>query len=98
LLERVAGDHPDVLDEPAPLIVFDQFADSSLNFTIRAFVGSTDKRLSVTHELHTRIDEAFRQAGIEIAFPQRDLHLRTIPNAWKVGVDRPAVNGENLDS
>lgn len=81
ILERVIKENPDVLEEPKPKITFDMFADSSLNFTIRAFVGAMDKRLPVTHQLHTAIDDAFRVAGIQIAFPQRDLHLRSVPES-----------------
>ena len=79
LLEQILRDHPHVLEDPAPLVIFDQFDESTLNFTLRAFIGSLNKRLTVTHDVHVAIDTAFREAGIEIAFPQRDLHVRTIP-------------------
>ena len=39
-------------------------------------------RLKVVDDLHTQIDDEFRKAGIEIAFPQTDLHIRTVPNQW----------------
>ncbi len=84
LLEKILHDHPHVLEKPAPLVVFDQFDESTLNFTLRAFIGSLDKRLPVTHDVHVAIDTAFREAGIEIAFPQRDLHLRTIPEELRL--------------
>ena len=86
LLQQILRDHPDVLEEPAAMVVFDQFADSTLNFTIRAFVASLDKRLPVTHDVHMAIDTVFREAGIEIAFPQRDLHLRSVPETMQVGI------------
>ena len=78
LLLKVARNHPIVLDEPEPLATFDRFADSSLNFTLRCFLPNLDDRLAVIHELHSEIDRQFRQANIEIAFPQQDLHVRTI--------------------
>ena len=77
LLEKAVGDHPEVMDDPAPLVTFDGFGDSSLTFVARCFLARMDKRLQTIHELHTAVDQAFREAGIEIAFPQRDVHLRS---------------------
>ncbi|HUG20818.1 MAG TPA: hypothetical protein VMM56_17650, partial [Planctomycetaceae bacterium] len=58
--------------------VFDRFGDSALNLTLRCFLADFEDRLNVIHELHTAIDRKFKQAKIEIAFPQMDLHLRSI--------------------
>jgi len=69
--------NPDVLDEPAPSVFFMGFGDSSLDFEIRAYVNETSKRLRVTHELNTAIAKALADAGIEIPFPQRDIHVRS---------------------
>lgn len=77
ILERVVSEHPDVMGEPGPLINFDTFGDSSLNFTLRFFLANLDRRIGVTHEINTAIAKAFQQANIEIPFPQRDLHLRS---------------------
>ncbi|MFC1597084.1 mechanosensitive ion channel domain-containing protein, partial [Planctomycetota bacterium] len=77
LLEKVAREHPEVLDDPPPRVTFEAFGDSSLNFVARCYLPNLDKRLQTIHELHTAIDQAFREAGIEIAFPQRDVHLRS---------------------
>ncbi|MEM8875203.1 MAG: mechanosensitive ion channel domain-containing protein [Planctomycetota bacterium] len=68
---------PAVLDEPAPSVLFIGFGDSSLDFEVRAFVSDLSKRLPTLHELHIAIDAALRSEGIEIPFPQRDLHLRS---------------------
>jgi potassium efflux system protein len=77
LLLQVARAHPKVIDDPAPLATFEGFGDSTLNFVLRAYLEDFDGRLSIMSELHTAIDEAFKEAGIEIAFPQLDLHLRS---------------------
>jgi potassium efflux system protein len=77
LLRKVADEHPRVLDDPAPLITFDQFGDNALNFTLRCYLPSMEKRLATVNELHMAIDKAFREAGITIAFPQRDVHFDT---------------------
>jgi len=77
LLAQVAADNPNVLEDPAPLVTFEGFGDSTLNLFLRAYLPSLDNRLAVITELHTAIDEQFKKAGIEIAFPQRDLHVRS---------------------
>ncbi len=79
LLLRAAEENPRILDEPAPIAVFENFADSSLAFTLRAHVGSVDDLLPAKSELHFAVDKAFRAAGIEIAFPQSDIHIRSLP-------------------
>ncbi|WP_343225921.1 mechanosensitive ion channel domain-containing protein [Luteolibacter marinus] len=79
LLLKVAGENERILADPAPMAVFDNFADSSLAFILRAHVGSVDDLLPARNELHFAIDDAFRKAGIEIAFPQTDIHIRSMP-------------------
>jgi len=78
ILLKVCAHHPEVLEEPMASATFDGFGDSTLNFTVRCFLPKLDNRLLTIHELHTAIDQEFRKANIEIAFPQRDLHLRSI--------------------
>ncbi|MBN1908401.1 MAG: mechanosensitive ion channel [Pirellulales bacterium] len=82
LLLKIATEHPRVLEDPAPRVTFEGFGDSALTFVLRCFLPSLEKRLDVIHSLHTSIDKAFREAGIEIAFPQRDVHVRTISPAF----------------
>jgi potassium efflux system protein len=77
ILLEVAADHPRVLDDPAPIATFEQFADSSLNLLLRAYLPDLENRVGAITELHTEINKRFAAAGIEIAFPQRDLHLRS---------------------
>jgi potassium efflux system protein len=81
ILQRIVRDHHSVVDDPPPNVTFEEFGDSSLNYVVRCYIAMKDMpaRLQVVHELHTAIDDAFREANIEIAFPQRDLHLRSVP-------------------
>lgn len=71
--------NPDVLVEPPYSVFFVGFGDSALNFEIRAYVDSIDKRLRVTHALNVAIERALREAGIGIPFPHREVILRTAP-------------------
>lgn len=78
LLEVVQA-HPLVLNEPAPRVLFLKFGDSSLNFEIWCYVRELGDRMTLVHDLHVRIHQSLRERGIEIPFPQRDLHIRTLP-------------------
>lgn len=78
LMVQVARRHPDVVDDPAPFATFEQFGDNSLLLTMRAFILDLNKRWAISTDLHEGVATAFAKAGIEIAFPQRDLHLRSV--------------------
>jgi len=82
VLSEVARECWRVLRDPPPQVLFLGFGDSSLSFELRVYIRSVNNFLPVRHELHMNIDKAFREAGIEIAFPQRDLHLRSVPQEW----------------
>ncbi len=84
LVERVLLDvakaHPGVIsDNPeyVPRVVFMNFGESSLDFQLRAYIPDVDRRMRISSDLRFAIDRAFREHGIEIPFPQRDLHIRT---------------------
>ncbi|MCS7303722.1 MAG: mechanosensitive ion channel [Thermoguttaceae bacterium] len=77
LLEEILQSHPLILRDPAPLVTLENFGDSSLQFTIRAYLPVLDKRLQTIHELYTAIHNRFQQEGIEIPFPQRHVHIRS---------------------
>ena len=64
-----------------PQVLFLSFGESSLDFELRVWVLDADNRLKAKSELHQAIDRRFREAKIEIAFPQRDLHLRSLDEA-----------------
>lgn len=66
-----------VMENPAPLVTFEEFGDSSLNFVVRCHVPVISMRLATIHALHREIQRRFKQADIEIPFPQRDLHIRS---------------------
>ena len=78
ILLETARKNPNVLDDPAPTVTFSNFGDSALQFDVRVFVPHPDYSLRTRHMLHMQIEEALVAAGIEIPFPQRDLHIRSV--------------------
>lgn len=77
ILYEVALRNPDVLPDPPPVVLFKRFGESSLDFELRVHCANPDVYIGMQHSLHMEIDHAFRDAKIEIAFPQRDLHIRS---------------------
>ena len=76
ILLDVATRHPLVLNTPPPHALFDEFGESSLNFILRVYMSTRDVYLQLRHSLMVEILAEFRKAQIEIAFPQRDIHIR----------------------
>ncbi|MEJ2593502.1 MAG: hypothetical protein P8178_19335 [Candidatus Thiodiazotropha sp.] len=62
---------------PAPVATFDAFGDKALSLVLRTYLGAMENRLATITGLHEAINRKFNEAGISIAFPQRDLHLDT---------------------
>ncbi|MBT8119285.1 MAG: mechanosensitive ion channel [Gammaproteobacteria bacterium] len=90
-LLKVAEESDDIAKTsylPKPIVLFREFGDSSLNFELRVFLHNVDSRLSVISDLNFAIDKAFREAGIEIPFPQRDLHVRSLPDNFDQNNDK----------
>jgi small-conductance mechanosensitive channel len=79
LLLGVARGHADVLGHPPPDVIFKGFGDSSLDFELRVWTKAmVDQAPMLKSDLYFAIFEAFRENAIEIPFPQRDLHLRSV--------------------
>jgi small-conductance mechanosensitive channel len=81
---------------PKPVVLFRAFGESSLDFELRVFLRDIDNRLSVISELNFAIDKAFREEGIEIPFPQRDLHVKSLPENLAQNINHNS--GEKDDS
>jgi len=77
VLRTVVEDHPDILQSPAPMFLFEEFGDSSLNFNLRFWTASPETWLQLRSEISVNIYHALKKNGIEIPFPQRDLHFRS---------------------
>jgi small-conductance mechanosensitive channel len=94
LLLKEAADHEDVLQTPSPDVMFLGYGDSTINFELRVWTERhVQTPTQLKSDLYFAIFEACRQAGVEIAFPQRDLHIRSIsPEAASVWMGRAAQN------
>jgi potassium efflux system protein len=75
LMDEAARQNKNVLDQPSPNVIFQSFGDNALNIILRCFVSSVEYRESTISELNRAINRKFNEAGIVIAFPQRDLHI-----------------------
>ncbi len=78
LLEQPAVQHPDVLTSPEPAVVFKEFGESALNFELQFWVMQESNVTKVKSEVALEVMRLLAEAGIEIPFPQRDLHLRGV--------------------
>ena len=77
LIRKAVDEHPRILKQPDPIILFADFGNNSLDFEVHFWIRMRrlmDRRI-VASDLRYRVDEMFREAGIVIAFPQRDVHL-----------------------
>lgn len=78
ILLKAADENPDVLKEPKPDVIFTEYGDNSLNFSLRVWTSSrAHTPLVLKSELYFALFEMFAAHGIELPFPQRDLHLRS---------------------
>jgi potassium efflux system protein len=86
ILREICNHHPNVLKNPEPTAFFELMADSQLTIKVRLFLDSLDLRLPTRHEILTEIHRCFADEGIQIPFPQRDLHIRSLPNDFAIGL------------
>ncbi|MEW6137026.1 MAG: mechanosensitive ion channel family protein [Thermodesulfobacteriota bacterium] len=77
ILLTIAGQNESVLPEPAPRVRFRSFGDSALDLELLCWIDPPELKGRITHQLNWAIHEEFQKQGIEIPFPQRDVHIRT---------------------
>jgi potassium efflux system protein len=89
VLLQAAREHPQAITDSSrvspPKVLFRGFGDSALNFELRFFIRNIDQRLATLSDLNFAIEKGLREANIEIPFPQRDLHLRSVDSAIRFG-------------
>ena len=91
ILLQIVNDMPEIMNDPAPRVDFTDFADSALIFRVRFWITSPEFWLAAPTELRFKIDEEFKKNGIEIAFPQQDIHIRSAS-----GLDEIIKKGDYL--
>ncbi|WP_319381030.1 mechanosensitive ion channel domain-containing protein [Thiomicrorhabdus sp.] len=77
LIKEAASQHPQVIKDPEPFVIFENFGDSALLLSLRAYIDDLEKLIQTRSELNNAINDALNGAGIVIAFPQLDIHLDT---------------------
>lgn len=77
LLDELLAGNPDILEDPAPAVVFEDFGDSALIFDAFFWIESSSTRTlrAVRSTLRFEIAKCFKENGVVIAFPQRDVHV-----------------------
>ncbi|MDX1513101.1 MAG: mechanosensitive ion channel [Gammaproteobacteria bacterium] len=82
-LLECARAHPNTSSEPEPFVLFLDFGESSLDFGLRFYISHADQSFRTASDVRFAIVKAFGEKGIQIPFPQRDLHLKTVDGgAW----------------
>lgn len=80
ILLKVANAHPQVLPTPEPFVYFSDFGNSALNFTLYVYLANVRQSVAVRTDLRIGILKLFQARGIEIPYPQTEVHLRDL--AW----------------
>ncbi|MDA0666564.1 MAG: mechanosensitive ion channel [Planctomycetota bacterium] len=91
-LMACADEEPLVMKKPPPHAVFRAFGESSLDFQLRVFIENPENWPAAVDHMHQRIDQAFREHNIVIAFPQRDVHLAQAVQGVDVGHGQQATD------
>lgn len=76
-LKEIGAGHPDVLKNPEPVVFLRNFGDSSWDMRLRVCIDSPKKYHKTLSEINCAIVQKFRERGVEIPYPQRDLHVRS---------------------
>ncbi len=86
VMEDALKKEPLILSEPEPRAYFMGFGDSSLDFKLYVFARQLGDRFPIMHAVHQNVLKALRENDIEIPFPQRDLHVRSVApeTTWNV--------------
>ena len=94
LLLEVAEQNSDVeQDDPTrmPLVRFQDFGDSSLTFVLVAWINNVIKIRQINSDLHHQVFDKLKDAGVTIAFPQRDVHIHEVPEPAITKSPKPAT-------
>ena len=98
LLASVARAVPGVAAEPAPVVLLQEYGDSSLNFSVRAWAQDYDRWTTTRSELMVSMLQALAAANISIPYNQYDLNLRGVPDELTEAMRQVGHGGGKLDA
>ena len=81
LLLKIAEEHPEVGDDPAPRARLRAFGGSSLDFNLMCWIDKPQDRGRIAHELHMAIYKSFNQQGVEIPYSKQDVYIKEFPGS-----------------
>lgn len=98
ILVKCASSHKEVMEDPAPSAWFTGFGDSSINFKLVFWYPSFDGGLTVKSEVALAVDNALKEAGITIPFPQQDVYVKEFKGSTPVKpeVKKPAIKNSSV--
>ena len=92
LMKKACVDVPRVLDHPKPVVWMLEFGDSSVNFEIRCWINDPQSGVgNFKAAVLKRVWDLFKEHGVEIPYPQRDVHIRTVPKGINVDGIAPSI-------
>jgi small-conductance mechanosensitive channel len=105
LLLHVVGNHPRVLKKPQPNVLFVDFGDSALEFELRIWINDPEEGIeSVRSAVRFEIWKAFKENGIQIPYPQRDVHIKSAQETLRSralhpeGLNEPLPTAEETEN
>lgn len=92
-LKQAATDTPGIATNPAPIVLFQGFGDSAMNFMVQAWTLDFDNWIGTRSVLNSRVYSALEKEGFEIPYPQRDLNLRVVSEEAAAQLRPPGGSG-----
>jgi len=97
LMKQACVDVPRVLNHPKPVVWMLEFGDSSVNFEIRCWIKDPQSGVgNFKAAILKRVWDLFKEHGVEIPFPQRDIHIKSMPKDESIKLEtrsKPGVDG-----
>lgn len=87
-----------IVKSPPPRVLMQQFSERAVEFRILFWIESMDHMLEMRNEVMNAIFQAFRENGIEIPLPRRDLHIRSLPTQTEGGTQKNPPKTDSGDN
>lgn len=97
ILLNIAEEQEEVLDLPEPKVFFEEFGNSSLNFRLACWISDPKFRQEVKSDLNFKIRKSFKERGIKVPYPQRDLHIKRGDNLTEKQIEKQLEEEKSLD-